>query len=97
MKTIKWSQWDGNLGMTRCGYNDLRTIMKWMTELGTDANNCLKMQDKPHAVYGRKIYDADDNLEEVRFYSNVFADDDELERIVKDCNTTDVIYAVHKL
>ena len=96
MKEIKWSQWDSEYGMIGCGFKDLKTLMKWMTELGKDANNCLKKQDKPHAIYGRKMYDAEGNLEEVRFYSNVYADEDELLKIVTDCNPRDIIYAVHK-
>lgn len=92
---MKWTQWDGEFGMIRCGFKDQKTLMQWMRELGAEAKKCLAAQDKPHAVYGRKIYDNDGNLEEIRFYCNTYMDDKELEGASRSC-PRDVIYAAHK-
>lgn len=94
-REIKWSQWDKEWGMTRFGERDLKTLMQWMKELGSDAKKCLASQDKAHAIYGRKMYDENDNVIEIRFYSNTFIDDKELEEISKDC-ARDILYVVHK-
>lgn len=95
MKQIKWSQWSPVEGMVRCGENDLQTLMAWMRELGKDACKCAKHRGEAHAIYGRKIYDDQGNVEEIRFYCDAYMSDDELDKFVMD-HPHDVIYAVHK-
>lgn len=95
MDNIKWSQWSPQYGMIRCGRASLHEIMKWMKDLGADAKKCLCEQEKPHAVYGRKIYNSNDEVEEVRFYCDTYMDDDELIEAVKNA-TRDVFYVAHK-
>ena len=94
IKEIKWSQWSPH-GMMRCGYRDYNTLIKWLVEIGKDAKKYIKCVDKDHLVYGRKIYDADDNLEEIRFYCDTYVTDAELDEIVMQ-NPRDVLYVVHK-
>lgn len=91
---VKWSQWDST-GMIRCGERELSEIMKWVKSLGLDAAKHLKSQDKPHAVYARKIYGESGNLEEVRLYCNAYLDDEELE-LVSETNPKDIFYVSHR-
>lgn len=94
MKEIRWSQWSQN-GMVRCGVKDIKTLMEWMREIGKDAKNYQKYHTESHAVYGRKIYGEDGELAEVRFYQDVYMNDDELgETVMK--NPHDVFYVVHR-
>ena len=94
MDWIKWTQWDKG-EMLRCGIGPLQKMMDWMVELGKDAKKCLAMSEKNHAVYGRKILDEDDKVAEVRFYCDVYMDDEELNKMVAD-NPHDVFYVAHK-
>lgn len=91
---VKWSQWDST-GIIRCGERELSEIMEWVKSLGLDAAKHLKSQDKPHAVYARKIYDESGTLAEVRFYCNVYLDDDELDNVSKSC-PHDILYVAHR-
>ena len=95
MTDIKWSQWTPESGMIRCGRANYDQLMKWLTDLGRDAASCLREQDKPHAIYGLKIYDDQDQIVEIRFYANCYATDDELDEIAK-LHPHDLIYAAHK-
>lgn len=94
-KQIKWSQWDKSDGMVGCGFNEYNTLMQWMRELGKDAKNCIKHYDAKHAVYGRKIFNESDELDEIRFYCNAYVSDDELEEIVTN-HPHDLFFVVHK-
>lgn len=91
---VKWSQWDST-GMIRCGERDLKELMEWVKTLGMDAAKCLKTQDKPHAIYARKIYDESGKLAEVRLYCNAYLDDEELELVDSEC-PHDILYVAHK-
>ena len=96
MREIKWSQWDETHGMLRCGHSDYSTLMKWMRELGKDAEECRKRNgDAPHAVYGRKIYDEDDKLVEVRFYCDLYPTDEQLDEIVRN-NPHNEFFVAHR-
>jgi hypothetical protein len=81
--------------MIRCGERELLEIMKWVKSLGLDAAKHLKSQDKPHAVYARKIYDESGTLAEVRLYCNAYLDDEELD-IVSESALHDILYVAHK-
>lgn len=95
MKQIKWEQWDKNSGLIRCGFAEQKKIMEWLRELGKDAHRCLLMQEKSHAVYGMKIYDENDNVEEIRLYCNTYMDDDELNDCIMN-HPRNVFYTAHK-
>lgn len=95
MKEIKWEQWSPNEGLIRCGFNDLKTLMEWMRELGKDAKKCLSRHHGKHAVYGRKIYNDDDSVKEIRFYCDTYMTDDELDEMIMN-NPRDIFYIVHK-
>lgn len=94
-KEIKWSQWSPHAGMFRCGRASYDEIMKWMVELGKEAEKCLLSQEKDHAVYGMKMYDDADNLSEVRFYAETYMDDDELIEAVQKM-PRNIFYVAHK-
>lgn len=95
MADVKWTQWSPELGMYRCGRANYDQLMRWMVDLGKDAAKCLREQDKPHAVYGRKIYDDQGEIVEIRFYSNTYLDDDELDERARACGH-DLLYVAHK-
>lgn len=95
MNDIKWSQWSAMYGMERCGRADLTTIMEWMSNIGKEAAACVKVNEKPHAVYGRKIYNEHDGIEEVRFYRECYMTDDELDATIM-ASPHDVFYVAHK-
>ena len=91
---IKWSQWS-SAGMLRCGHAEMSKLMQWMRELGLEAKKCVKTQEKPHAVYGRKIYNKNDSVVEVRFYCEVYMTDEELEELI--CKEPqNVFYVAHQ-
>lgn len=94
MKEIKWSQWDRN-GMTSCGQRDYKTCMNWMRELGMDAKKCVLQQEKDHAIYGRIMHDDAGHISEIRFYCDVYLDDNELDTIAI-ANPTDTLCVAHK-
>lgn len=94
MKEIKWEQWSPS-GLVRCGFKDLKTLKTWLTEIGKDAKRCVRTHEKAHAVYGRMIYDEQDNPVEMRFYMDTYMTDEELGKTVMD-NPRDVFYVAHK-
>lgn len=93
-KKIKWSQWD-TTGLIRCGFNDYKTLIKWTQELGHEAKECLMKQDKPHAIYARKMHDDSGRLTEIRMYCNAYLTDEELDTVAV-LNPNDTLYVVHK-
>lgn len=95
MKEIKWTQWTPTEGLIRCGFNEYKTLMDWMRDLGHDAARCLERQEKPHAVYGRIIRNEAGEIDEIRFYADTYMTDEELDKISKD-TSPDYLYAVHK-
>ena len=94
-REIKWSQWDPGYGMTRCGQGNYNDLMDWMMKLGLGAYESLKKKGKDHAIYGRKIYDENDNLIEVRFYTNTYVTDQELEDMTRKM-PRDHFYVAHR-
>ena len=94
-KEVKWSQWGPKEGMIRCGRTEYKTAMKWMQDLGKDAKECLKGQDKGHAIYGRKMHDDTGRITEIRFYCDTYLTDEELD-VVARANPMDTLYVAHK-
>ena len=93
-REFKWSQW-GPSGMTRCGRAEYGKLMGWMAELGKDAKKCLAAQEKPHAIYGRKMHDDAGHITEIRFYCDTYLTDAELD-VVAVANPNDTLFVVHK-
>lgn len=91
---IKWTQWS-SAGIIRCGEKELNELMKDLRELGLDAARCLKTQEKPHAVYGRKMYE-NGKLKEIRLYCDTYVTDEELEKIDREI-VPDILYVAHKI
>lgn len=94
MKKIRWTQWSP-AGMIRCGEKDFAELMKDLRALGIDAARCLKTQEKPHAVYGRWMYE-NGKIKEVRLYCDLYVTDEELEDIDRK-TAPDILYVAHKL
>lgn len=93
-KMIKWSIWSP-CGMHRHGQDTLKNIMYYMKGYGKEAKKRLADSGKDHAVYGRKMIDSKGNIAEVRIYLNTFMDDDELDKVSREC-PHDLFYVVHK-
>ena len=91
---IKWTQWSP-AGMIRCGEKELNELMKELRELGRDAARCLKTQEKPHAIYGMKMYE-NGKLKEIRMYCDTYVTDDDLKRIDRFV-APNILYVVHKI
>lgn len=91
---IKWTQWSA-AGMIRCGEKELHELMKDLRALGMNAARCLKTQEKPHAIYGRKMYE-NGKLKETRLYCDTYMTDEELEDIDRR-TAPDILYVAHKM
>lgn len=91
---IKWTQWTLD-GMIRCGEKELIALLKDVQILGQDAARCLKTQEKPHAIYGRKMYE-NGKLKEIRLYCGTYVTDEELEKIDREI-APDILYVAHKI
>lgn len=94
MANIKWTQWEPDYGMIRCGVKDYVTVTSWLRSMGLEAKRCLAEQEKPHAIYGRTIHE-DGVLSEIRLYCNTYLTDDELDKIARD-NPGETLYVAHK-
>lgn len=92
-REIKWSQWSDS--MERCGRSDYETIMGWMKELGMDAKKCVKTSAAPHALYGRVMHDDEGRITEIRFYCEMYLDDEELDGLSK-AHPNDTLYVAHR-
>ncbi|MBQ3326190.1 MAG: hypothetical protein IJG86_00205 [Clostridia bacterium] len=93
-KIVRWSQWSPN-GMIRCGEKTYGELMRIIQELGKEAKEAVKGQEKPHAVYGRKMHDYTGRLTEIRLYCDAYLDDAELDAVAI-VNPLDTFYVAHK-
>ncbi len=93
-RKMKWSQW-GTGGIQRCGISEYNTIIGWLGEIGLEAKECVKHNEKDHALYGRTVHDDNGKLIEIRFYRNTYMNDEELEAISREF-PHDTLYVAHK-
>lgn len=79
-KVVRWSQWSpaGMICRGEMAYGELK---KRMRELGEAANDAVREQEKPVAVYGMVIHDDTGRLTEVRLYFDTYITEAELDAL----------------
>ena len=91
---VRWSQWSSVLGLVAQGQIQLEEVPEKLQEFEKSAKQTLTQTDADHVVYGRKIYDEDGKVKEVRFYLEPMTDERFERDVVSLKNQT--IYALHK-
>lgn len=94
-REIKWSQW-GPCGMINHGIADHKQLRIWLAELGRDAAERVKQNEKDHAIYGAAYHDDEGFLTEMRFYCDTFMTDEQLDAISRELSNTTTLYVAHK-
>ena len=72
----------------------LKDINKTLRQFEIDAKEYQKTYNFDHVIYAHKIYDEDDNLSEIRFYTDIGLTDEEFEK--RTSAIKGIIYAIHK-
>jgi len=90
---IKWKQWTED-GLVGFGQMPIKNVDKELYRFANEAANVLKSTGADHVLYGVKVYDENDELDEVKFYMLPMDD----ETFYKDVanKTGVVVYALHK-
>lgn len=91
---VRWSQWTSAFGLVAHGQMQLDEVPEKLQEFEKSAKQLLVQTGDDHVVYGRKIYDEDGKVEEVRFYLEPMTDERFEHDVVPLKNQ--IIYALHK-
>ena len=91
---VRWSQWAEH-GMVGRGVMTKREMQSELQRFEVKARKLLTETGADHVLYGRKLYDDDGGLDELRFYLFPMTDE-EFEKEVVPLNGQQV-YAVHKM
>ena len=78
----------------QCGIISIDDISKMLSHFERLAKNYQRSQNCDHVIYAHKIYSEDDNLSEIRFYTDVGLTDKEFEK--RTSAVKGIIYAIHK-
>ena len=78
----------------QCGIISIDDISKMLSHFERLAKNYQRSQNCDHVIYAYKIYDEDDNLSEIRFYTDIGLTDEEFEK--RTSAIKGIIYAIHK-
>ena len=78
----------------QCGIISIDDISKMLSHFERLAKNYQRSQNCDHVIYAYKIYDEDDNLSEIRFYTDIGLTDEEFEK--RTSAVKGIIYAIHK-
>ena len=78
----------------QCGIISTDDISKMLHHFERLAKNYQRSQNCDHVIYAHKIYDEDDNLSEIRFYTDIGLTDEEFEK--RTSAIKGIIYAIHK-
>lgn len=93
MNWIRWSQWTG-AGMVAFGQMPIKKMQENLQRFELEARKILKETGAAHVLYGRKIFDEDGELEELRFYL-IPMDEAEFDRVAQiPCQQ---VYALHAM
>ena len=76
------------------GLISIDDISKTLPHFERLAKNYQRSQNCDHVIYAHKIYDEDDNLSEIRFYTDIGLTDEEFEK--RTSAIKGIIYAIHK-
>lgn len=89
---IPWSFWP-EVGTVEHGRAPYPEVMKKLRQYEVEAKKLLSKTGAAHVLYGRKMYDGEGNLAEVRFYL-LPMDDERFERDVVPLKNQ-LVYALH--
>lgn len=89
---IPWSFWP-EVGTVEHGRAPYPEVMKMLRQYEVEARKLLGKTGAAHVLYGRKMYDEEGNLAEVRFYL-LPMDDERFERDVVPLKNQ-LVYALH--
>ena len=78
----------------QCGIISIDNISKMLSHFERLDKNYQRSQNCDHVIYAHKIYDEDDNLSEIRFYTDIGLTDEEFEK--RTSAIKGIIYAIHK-
>ena len=78
----------------QCGIISIDDISKMLSHFERLAKNYQRSQNCDHVIYAHKIYDEDDNVSEIRFYTDIGLTDEEFEK--RTSTIKGIIYAIHK-
>ena len=78
----------------QCGIISIDDISKMLSHFERLAKNYQRSQNCDHVIYAHKIYDEDDNLSEIRFYTDIGLMDEEFEK--RTSAIKGIIYVIHK-
>ena len=78
----------------QCGIISIDDISKMLSHFERLAKNYQRSQNCDHVIYAHKIYSEDDNLSEIRFYTDIGLTDEEFEK--RTSTIKGIIYAIHK-
>lgn len=91
---VRWSQWTQQ-GMVGTGMMKVQEMQERLQQFEVKAREMLVNTDADHVLYGRKLYNGDGKLKELRFYMLPMSDEEFEERVAPLKNQQ--VYAVHKL
>lgn len=90
---VRWSNWTDK-GMVEMGQMKKKDMQKNLQRFEVEAKKILENTGADHVVYGRKRFDEDGELKEIRFYLTPMSDD-EFERVAR--VPRQQVYALHKM
>ena len=91
---VRWSYWP-KVGPVEHGKMPRKKMQENLQRFEVEARKLLAETGADHVLYGRKLYDDDGELDELRFYLFPMTDE-EFEKEVVPLNGQQV-YAVHKM
>ena len=69
---VRWSLWSSGFGFVTQGQMQLCKVTEKLQKFEQAAKQLLAQTGANHVVYGRKIYDEDGKVKEVRFYTGAY-------------------------
>ena len=90
---VRWSNWT-EAGMVEFGQMPRKKILENLQRFEVEAKKVLDKTGADHVVYGRKLYNEDGELEEVRFYHFPMSDKEFEKRVAN--QPCQQVYALHK-
>ena len=91
---VRWSYWP-KVGPVEAGRMPRKKMQENLQKFEVEARKLLGETGADHVLYGRKLYDDNGELEELRFYLLPMSDEEFEERVVPLKNQQ--VYAIHKM
>lgn len=91
---VRWSHWTDQ-GMVEHGQIPRKKMQEHLQRFEVEARKLLTETGADHVLYGRKLYNDDGELDELRFYLIPMSDEEFEERVVPLKNQQ--VYTIHKM